>query len=147
MLVFDEPLDSSAAVVLSAFAINGDIRIQEATCLSPLFQEIALYTDRPLAHDFVYTISVRNIKDCNNNLGASVQSTRTGIPADPEPGEWIINEILFNPRPNGYDFVECYNKSKKIFDASKLQIASRSGAGNISSVKALAATPIYVFSR
>ena len=126
VLVFNEPLDSANAVILSAFAINGGIRILQATCLPPLFTEVLLHTDRLLDSDFVYSVSVTNVKDCNNNMETSVQSARTGFSVEPEPGDWIINEILFNPRPNGYDFVECYNKSRKILDASKLRIGNRS---------------------
>jgi hypothetical protein len=58
-----------------------------------------------------------------------------GLPADALPGEWIINEILFNPRPNAFDYVEFYNKSNKIFDASKLYIANRNSNAVISSIK------------
>jgi hypothetical protein len=38
------------------------------------------------------------------------------MPVDASTGEWIINEILFNPA-NAYDYIEFYNKSNKIFDA------------------------------
>ena len=144
VLAFDEPLDSSEAVTLPDFAIDGGIKFLHATCLPPLFTQIALKTNQALAPDFIYTVSVTHVKDCNNNTSV-VQTTRTGIPLNPEPGDWIINEILFNPRPNGYDFVECYNHSNKILDASKLAIASRSGSGNISMMKPLSAKPIYIF--
>ena len=62
-----------------------------------------------------------------------------------QPGDGIINEILFNPRSNGYDYVEFYNKSNKIFDASKLYIANRNSSGVISSINSLSTTPFYIF--
>jgi hypothetical protein len=57
----------------------------------------------------------------------------------------VINEILFNPRPAAYDYVELYNKSNKIVDANKLYIANRSSTGSLSSIKKLNEVPFYVF--
>jgi hypothetical protein len=68
-----------------------------------------------------------------------------GLPSDPAAGEWIINEILFNPRANGYDYVEFYNNSTRILDASKLYIANRNSSGVAGSVKTLSAIPSYIF--
>ncbi len=43
----------------------------------------------------------------------------------PVYNDLIINEILFNPLPDGEDFVEIYNPSDKEFSISKLFLASR----------------------
>ena len=67
VLAFDEPLDSSEAVTLPDFAIDGGIKFLHATCLPPLFTQIALKTNQALAPDFIYTVSVTHVKDCNNN--------------------------------------------------------------------------------
>ncbi|MCT4615920.1 MAG: lamin tail domain-containing protein [Marinifilaceae bacterium] len=37
--------------------------------------------------------------------------------------EIVINEVLFNPHPNGSDFIEIYNRSDKIFDLSNISLA------------------------
>lgn len=98
-----------------------------------------------MAANTVYNITVGNVTDCKGNSIGSVNKTRVGLPADATAGEWIINEILFNPRSNAYDFVEFYNNSNKIFDASKLYIANRNSSGVISSIKPLSSVPFYVF--
>lgn len=93
----------------------------------------------------VYTITASNIKDCKGSTIGSSNKARVGLPVDAAAGEWVINEILFNPRSNAYDFVEFYNNSNKIFDASKLYIANRNSSGVVSSIKALSAAPFYIF--
>ena len=42
-----------------------------------------------------------------------------------QPHDMVINEILFNPKPGGTDFVEIYNRSENTFDLSNLNISAR----------------------
>lgn len=42
-----------------------------------------------------------------------------------EPGDLLINEVLFNPVPDGEDYVEIYNYSEKQIPLNKLYLASR----------------------
>jgi hypothetical protein len=47
-------------------------------------------------------------------------------PAEPIlPGEIVINEVMFNPKENGSDYVEIYNNSAKTIDLKRLKLASR----------------------
>lgn len=145
ILVYDEPIDSLSGATLSNYSIDGGLTLISATALAPLFNLVQLKLSTPMQANIVYNITASNVKDCKgNNIGA-VNKARVGLPADAAAGEWIINEILFNPRSNAYDFVEFYNNSNKIFDAAKLYIANRNSSGVISSVKALSLVPYYIF--
>jgi len=42
-----------------------------------------------------------------------------------EPADLVINEVLFNPVPDGEDFLEIYNVSEKEIPLNKLYLASR----------------------
>lgn len=47
-------------------------------------------------------------------------------PAEPIlAGEIVINEVMFNPKENGSDYVEIYNNSAKTIDMKRLKLASR----------------------
>jgi len=145
ILVFDEPVDSAKGATASNYTIDGGLTIVSAVTLPPLFNTIQLKTNNPLAASTVYHIRVEQITDCKNNVISTANTTRVGLPVDPAAGDWVINEILFNPRPNAYDYIECYNNSKNIFDASQLYIANRNSSGVTSSIKALSPTPVYIF--
>ena len=145
VLVYDEPVDSLLGATLTNYSIDGGLTLVSATAIAPLFNQVQLKTNNPLAANTVYTITASNIKDCKSNTIGSSNKARVGLPVDAANGEWVINEILFNPRSNAFDFVEFYNNSNKIFDASKLYIANRNSSGVISSIKVLSATPFYIF--
>ncbi len=147
MLVYNEPVDSLSGSFLNNYSIDGGIIINSATSISPLFDRVQLKLSGPLHVNIINNLSAINIKDCKGNTMNSVNKIRVGLPADPIPGEWIINEILFNPRPGAYDYVEFYNNSDKIIDVSNVLIASRNASGIVYNLRTLSNDPLYVFPR
>lgn len=145
VLVFNEPLDSLKGATITNYNIDGGLTIINAVTLSPLFDQVQLKVNTPLSANTIYTITAINVTDCKGNIIGSANKARVGVPVDAASGELIINEILFNPRPNAFDYVEFYNKSNKIFDAAKLYVANRNSSGVISSIKVLSAVPSYIF--
>lgn len=145
ILVYDEPVDSISGATFTNYTVDRGLTILNASAIAPLFNHVQLKLASPLLANTVYIITARNVKDCKGNSIGNDNKAKVGLPVDAAPGEWIINEILFNPRSNAYDFAEFYNNSTKIFDASKLYIANRNSSGVISSIKALSTVPYYVF--
>lgn len=144
ILAFDEPLDSTTASAVTNYTASDGLLISNITCLPPLFDHVQLQFNSWLRSNIIYTINVNRAVDCSGNV-SEAQITRTGIPVAPQPGDVIINEILFDPPANGYDYVELYNNSNHIIDASALYIANRSSSNSISSITRLTATPLYIF--
>lgn len=145
ILVYDEPVDSLSGATISSYSIDGGLTLVSAASIAPLFNQVQLKAATPLQANMVYNITANNIKDCKGNMIGNANSVRVGLPEDAAAGEFIINEILFNPRSNAFDYVEFYNNSNKIFDASKLYIANRNSSGVISSIKVLSAVAFYIF--
>ena len=58
--------------------------------------------------------------------------------------EIVINEILFNPAKDGYDYVEVYNRSGGTLRLADYSIANRNPEGEITNRKSLARTSIFV---
>jgi len=145
ILVFDKTLDSLSAATTANYSIDGGISVINAICLSPLFNSVQLKTNTVLEVNKVYTVTVSNVKDCKGNTIGADNKAKVGLSTEANAGEWIINEILFNPRSNAYDYVEFYNNSNKILDASKLYIANRNSSNIVSSIKPLSQTPRFIF--
>jgi hypothetical protein len=76
----------------------------------------------PLQKKILYTIIVENLPDCSGNILLSA-SSGVAVSEEAAPGDIILNEILFNPRPGGIDFVEIYNRSDKYLDLKDWEIA------------------------
>ncbi len=145
ILVYDEPLDSASGATPGHYTLDGALTILSATTIPPLFDKVQLKLVTPMITGTVYHITATSVKDCKgNNIGSS-NKTKVGIPSPAAAGNCIINEILFNPRSAGYDFVELYNNSHKILDASKLFIANRNSSNVISSIKSVSILPFYIF--
>lgn len=145
ILVFDEPLDSASAALSSNYSIDGGLSFQSVSVLSPFFDKVQLRLNGALQSNRVYTITASNLTDCKRNLLGTRNKTQTGLPVDAAASELVLNEILFNPRSGGSDYVEIYNRSTKIFDAGKLYIANRNSSGAISSPRFISSKPFYIF--
>lgn len=142
--VFNEPLDSLSASAANNYSLPR-FTIVSATPQTPLFNQVSLKLSSALQKRVVYTLTVANVKDCRNNFIGSFNTAKLGWAEEAMPADIVINEILFNPKPNGFDYVEIYNNSNKILDAGKLFIANRNSTGAISSVKKLSEAPFCIF--
>jgi len=145
VVVFSEPLDSNAAVVLSNYQLSPGGTIIKATCRPPLFDEVELETAHQLDSLLVYDLLIQQVQDCVQNQLADQYSIKAGIASSPADAKPVINEILFNPRPNGYDYIELFNPGPQIIDGSQLYLANRNAAGAIGMPVKLSATPYALF--
>lgn len=145
ILVYDEPVDSLSGTIVANYSIDGGLSVTGIMAIAPLFNEVQLKTNNPLVPNTVYTITTTNVMDCKGNPVDAANKTKAGLPVDAAAGELIINEILFNPKPNAFDYVEFYNNSNKIFNAAKLYIANRNSSGVASSIKAFSTISRYIF--
>ena len=145
-LVFDEPLDSLKATTAANYTVSDGVGTPiSAIALSPVFDKVNLQLASPLQKNKVYTITANGVSDCSGNVIGSQNSTKTGIASLAESLDVVINEILFNPRPNGVDYVEIYNRSSKIIDLKQLYLANRNATGVISSIRQISQQSILIF--
>jgi hypothetical protein len=143
--VFDEPLDSTTAADALNYTINNGIgHPAGAIPVIPLYTEVLLKPVTPLNKETVYELTVNNVTDCSGNAIGRFNTTKTGLPALADSFAIVINEILFNPKPGGYDYIELYNRSNKIIDLKQLYIATRNATRQLTAITQLS-TGTYLF--
>lgn len=141
LLVFSEPLDSLSLLNTSLYSFdNGLAQPLSAEPLGYDFRRCKLKLPAPLQPGIVYHCSIGSqVCDCLGNTVAAGNSLAFALPEPAAPNDLIINEVLFNPKTGGYDFVELYNKSKKTIDLKTLRIGSMDTvAGVLTNTKPIA---------
>jgi hypothetical protein len=143
-LVFNEPLDSLKAAAVNNYLVDNGISIKEAISIPPIFDKVNVVLNNPIDSGTIYTITTNNVTDCKGNSISSGSAARFGMPAQPGNLDIVINEILYNPKPEGVDYVELYNRSQKIIDVNHIYIANRDG-NFISNIQQAATESILLF--
>lgn len=125
-LFFNESLESLSAMSLEIYFVDQSIGNPiSINIIEPDFKSLTLGFENSFNSSLVYTLEISGgITDCAGNEIADKNSARFAIPVDFEENDVVINEILFNPIPDGSDFVEIYNRSEKTFDIKDLRIAT-----------------------
>lgn len=70
---------------------------------------------------------------------------RWGQPQIPDSGDLLISEVLFDPGPDGLEFVECYNASDKVIDLNEIAIATLDEAGVVKDFSRAGAGSVLIF--
>lgn len=115
LLSFDEKL-SKQIPSIAEFSIQPGLAINSIS-LDSSGTRMTLQLSEYIHPGKVYSITVGSIYDCpGNKIDGSSMTASFVLPEQANPGELIVNEILFNPRPTGIDFIEVYNCSQKTVD-------------------------------
>ncbi len=123
LLRFDEKLEKSLSDATFHITPQTDIASSSFTSIS--LREISLELFQDLSQRQLYTVEIKNIRDCNGNaIQQEFDQLTFALPELPEIGDVLINEILFNPRPGGVDFVEVINVSSKYFNLKNWSLAN-----------------------
>lgn len=78
----------------------------------------------PLQKGKIYSLDL--VDDIADFAGNTIEKSayRFGLPETAREGDIVFNELLFNPLPGDPDYIELYNTSDKIIDASRLMLVS-----------------------
>lgn len=144
-LVFNEGVGNTA-LTNSNYSIMEGIGIPLNAVVSATQRDrVQLDLIKPLEKDHIYRVTVEQITDCAGNSVSHTNTCRIGIAAAADSTDIVISEILFNPPANGYDYVELYNRSKKILNLQQLYIANRNSSGQIANIQQVIAEPFLLF--
>ncbi len=146
VLYFDEPLDSLKAATAANYSISNGIGTPAAAvAIAPLYNQVSLRVNNALAANQMCTVTATTVTDCSGNVIGSANTTKVGLATVPDTMDIIINEILFNPKPGGVDYVEFYNRSNKIINLKNILLTNRSSTGTLGTLKSLTADNYLFF--
>ncbi len=125
-LHFSEAIDTTLAKLCTNFIIDKNIGTPQYSYTEYSDASvIRLKLQKQLLRSTIYQVTVKkNLRDCAGNPTTKYLSASFGISDSVSANDVIINEILFNPKPNGSDFVELFNRSTKVIDLHSLKIAN-----------------------
>ena len=122
---FNESLDSLKLKNLSNYSINNGINPVSVNLNLPEYKSIILTLNTYIQPSVIYTITITDtIADCVGNLIPMNSTARFALPEDAFINDIAINEVLYNPKDDGVDFIELYNRSNKIIELKTLNLSS-----------------------
>jgi hypothetical protein len=115
-LEFNEKLENTV-LPIEKFLVEPTLQISSVSFYDASLNIIVLSLLDDVQPGLTYRLSLTDVYDCAGNRIQEAFSQATFVlPEDGLPGDIIVNEVLFNPRPTGVDFVEIYNRSDKTID-------------------------------
>lgn len=129
-LRFSEGMDSNAATKVTAYDA-GTLTITQAASIPPFFNLVLLTLTAAIPYDQVYTITSKGITDCAGNAIGRASAARFGRTRLPAAEQLVINEVMFNPRPDGFDYFEIYNRSTAVINLKDVWLSTRNAQGNL----------------
>lgn len=124
---FSETIPAAASTNPAAYLIdNGIGNPTSVTTYPPDFRSVKLGLIAPILGGVIYTLTASTpLSDCaGNSINADI-TAQFAIPEVIFPGDIVINEVLSNPKDEGVDFVEIFNRSAKILDLRELYISNQ----------------------
>lgn len=116
----------------AAFEISPMLVVSHVTFTNSTLRELLLELESPILPQQRYVVTVASIFDCSgNSILENHREAAFGFPEPAEAGDVVINEILFNPRPFGVDFLELFNHSDKYINLKNWSV------GNVESGNAI----------
>ncbi len=121
VLLFSEAMDA-ASLATGGYAIDPPVAVASAVASGAA--QATLTLGDPLVIGQLYIITVTDVSDCPGNAIGTTNSATFALPEPVAVGDVVINEVLYDPRPGGYDFVELYNKSGKVLSLADWKLAN-----------------------
>jgi hypothetical protein len=116
---FNEKMDGSTVptVILNPSIIISSVQYDIS------LRKLVVSTNEAMELNTPYVVSLSNAYDCSGNK-MERNSYPFLLPDVAEPYEIYINEILFNPKSGGVDFVEIYNRSHKYLSIKNWKLSN-----------------------
>lgn len=119
-LVFSEGMDSTT-LVNAVLTTNTSLTVSGITAPAAFADTVTITFGQAITQSQLYSFNYGSVSDCWGN-STTVNGT-FALAEAPQPGDLVINELLFDPGTGGSDFVELYNRSAKVLDLYQYELA------------------------
>ena len=124
-LVFSEPINEIAVTNIANYQLSDNTPIYKIEQADFNAFEFHLFISNELNANQQYELILSDeIKDLAGN-SLAIRQYEFWVADEIAQGDVIINEVLFNPYPNGSDYVEIFNVSEKIIDLKDVKLGTR----------------------
>lgn len=124
LLTFSKSVSMEEIQEALNYTVDNGITVVTATPQNANNTSVLLELSGEIQGGTIYNLTVSNaISDCLGNMSEDDTTRIFGLAEEAEESDIVINEVLFNPRSGGADYVEFYNRSDKIINFSEFGTA------------------------
>lgn len=132
LLRFTEGLGGASASNAGAYLFNPPVAVVSAVQLPGEPSKLRLTLGGPLQPHILYAIVIgTSVADCSGNAIPATDTAFVGLPEKPEPGEVVVNEMMFNPSTGNQRYIEFFNRSSKVFNWAEFFLANFSDGADV----------------
>ena len=121
-IMVSEKLNASLPLPTN-FSLSPHLEISSINFADESLKGLILQTTENLNSGILYKLNISSLTDCAGNTNENIE-TQFALPQQAESGDIIINEILFNPKVGGVDFIELVNTSNKFINLQNWKMAN-----------------------
>ncbi|REE00515.1 lamin tail domain-containing protein [Marinoscillum furvescens] len=112
-VLFSEPLAVNSVINL-VVDLSPDVSVARLE-LNKYRTQLTLFLEDSLQRNLPYEVRIFGLRDCLGNTNEPLEFTliRPGVATE---GQVRLSELLFNPKPEGVDFIELYNTGDSYVD-------------------------------
>jgi hypothetical protein len=126
LAIFNEALDT-ASLSVSQVSIRPNLEIQHVSTSGGRSDRLLIRLAEPLSISGSghYQLSFHRLTDCSGNLIMQEHAQATiAVPEEAQPGDVVLNELMYDPLANSEEWVEIANASNKFIKLQHWQLAT-----------------------
>jgi hypothetical protein len=132
-LNFGEKLDSAAVASPALYSLQSSagtaFTVGQAAPVGPDFRAVDLVISPALPASQPLSVAVARATDCAGNASGALGVAGVALPEAAQPGNVVVNEVLFNHAPGGVYFVELLNRSLRYVNLQGYQLTAQKASG------------------
>lgn len=141
-LIFDKEMNDSIAKTVRNYS-SDNITINSVVPVEPKNDRLTLTFSPSLSTDTA-TIRIDGL-ECVSGFVLGQTALRLATPQEPQAGDVVINEILYNPSNGVEEYIELFNRSNKVINLAKIFITERNSNGLFEAKNTITADSILFF--